>query len=197
MKQTLLFGISSGRAETKSKRFDKVTEIFAVLKTHLKECLIHTYVKRIQAARMSKLIADSDGRNVVLQVDFSDDASIVYQNEIQSAHWGHGQATMFTAYAWIANDVKEGIVLVSDNVNHTKHSVYVFMNWILQQLKSKYPDIEMINIFSDGASSQFKQRYLFSNLHCWELEHQLKLCWNVFATSHGKGVVDGLGGTVN
>ena len=30
----------------------------------------------------------------------------------------------------------------------------------------------------------------------WEQEHQLNLKWNFFATSHGKGVVDGLGGSV-
>ena len=36
----------------------------------------------------------------------------------------------------------------------------------------------------------------FSNLHSWEMEHDIKLSWNFFATSHGKGVVDGIGGTV-
>ena len=44
--------------------------------------------------------------------------------------------------------------------------------------------------FSDGATSQFKQRYLFSNLHSWEMEHDIELSWNFFATSHGKGVVE-------
>ena len=28
------------------------------------------------------------------------------------------------------------------------------------------------------------------------MEHDIKLSWNFFATSHGKGVVDGIGGTV-
>ena len=43
---------------------------------------------------------------------------------------------------------------------------------------------------------QFKQRYLFSNLYSWEQEHDIKIKWQFFATSHGKGVVDGIGGTV-
>ncbi len=29
------------------------------------------------------------------------------------------------------------------------------------------------------------------------MEHDLKIRWNFFATSYGKGVVDGIGGTVN
>ncbi|CAF1620097.1 unnamed protein product, partial [Didymodactylos carnosus] len=55
----------------------------------------------------------------------------------------------------------------------------------------------MINIvYTDGAASQFKQRYLFQNLTRTVAEHALKLSWNFFATSHGKGVVDAIGGTV-
>ena len=53
-----------------------------------------------------------------------------------------------------------------------------------------------MNVFSDGPSSQFKQKFLFSNLHLWEQDHGVKIQWNFFATSHGKGPVDGLGGSV-
>ena len=41
-------------------------------------------------------------------------------------------------------------------------------------------------MFSDGAA----------NLHEWENEFSMKLIWKVIATSHGKGAVDGIGGTV-
>lgn len=88
------------------------------------------------------------------------------------------------------------MVLVSDDRNHTKYSVYVFIQHIINHLKLKSPSIEHLDIFTDGASSQFKQRYLFSNLYAREQEHDLKIKWHFFATSHGKGVVDGLGGTV-
>ena len=37
---------------------------------------------------------------------------------------------------------------------------------------------------------------MFSNLHAWEQDHGFKIIWNFFATSHGKGPVDGLGGSV-
>ena len=70
------------------------------------------------------------------------------------------------------------------------------MSFLYNHLTNKYPTIETINTFSDGAASQFKQRYLFSNLHTWEQNTQTNIIWNFFATSHGKGAVDGLGGTV-
>ncbi|GBO41443.1 hypothetical protein AVEN_142371-1 [Araneus ventricosus] len=47
-----------------------------------------------------------------------------------------------------------------------------------------------------GAASQFKQRYLFTNLTFMEEQYNVKVSWSFFATSHGKGVVEGIGGMV-
>ena len=131
-----------------------------------------------------------------MQVDFFENATIASQHEIQAAHWNHGQATLFIAHAWINECENQSFAIISDELTHTKHSVYVFMDYILKQLTEKLPSIKKINIFSDGAGQQFKQRYLFSNLHIWEEKFDVKIIWNFFATSHGKGVVDGLGCTV-
>jgi hypothetical protein len=86
--------------------------------------------------------------------------------------------------------------MVMQNEVHTKFAVYSFMQYIFTYLKKQHPQIIKIDVFSDGAALQFKQKYLFSNLHEWEEAHGIKLRWNFFATSHGKGAVDGLGGTV-
>ena len=66
--------------------------------------MIHTYVKRKQAAYMDTLISKCDGENVVLQGDFSENATIARQNETPPAHWCHGQAIHFTVFAWIKED---------------------------------------------------------------------------------------------
>ena len=173
-----------------------VEDAFTALKTQLKPFLLHTYVKRKQAVHLKELVSNCDGVIVVLQVDFSENATITSQREIQSAHWNHVQATLFTAHAWIGTDSTESILILSDDLNHTKQCVYTYMQYIFNYLKSKCPNMKVFDIFSDGASSQFKQKYLFSNLYSWEQEHDFKIRWNFFATSHGKGVVDGIGGTV-
>ena len=90
---------------------------------------------------MDTLISKCDGENVVLQVDFSENATITSQNETQSAHWCHGQATHFTAYAYIKEDENESFVLVSDDLTHTKYSVYIFMEYIMKHLREKFPSI--------------------------------------------------------
>ena len=137
-----------------------------------------------------------DGQSIVLQVNFLENATITAQKEVQAAHWHHGQATVFTTHAWIDSTTNFSMVVISDDLNHTKYSIFVFMQCILQRLREKFPHIEYVNVFSDGPTSQFKQRFLFSNLHYWERDHELSIRWNFFATSHGKGVVDGIGGTV-
>ncbi len=72
----------------------------------------------------------------------------------------------------------------------------VSLNNIISKLKQYLPELEEIVFFSDGAASQFKQRYLFQNMTRMMTEHDLELSWNFFATSHGKGVVDAIGGVV-
>ena len=54
----------------------------------------------------------------------------------------------------------------------------------------------MIISFSDGTSSQFKQKFLFSNLEYWETKFKYKIHRHFFATSCGKGVVGDVGGSV-
>lgn len=55
-----------------------------------------------------------------------------------------------------------------------------------------------LDVFSDGAASQFKIKYIFCFLSMALLEmfKEIKLVWHFFATSHGKGAVDDVGGTV-
>ena len=102
---------------------------------------------------MATLISKCDGENVVLQVDFSENITIASQNETQSAHWCHGQATHFTACACIKEDENESFVLVSDDITHTKYSVYIIMEYIMKHLREKFPSIRVLTVFCDGAGS--------------------------------------------
>ena len=100
-----------------------VGDAFAELKKKIQFFLIHTYVKHRQAAHMVDLISKSNKQNAVLQVDFSENATIMSQNETQSAHWNHGQATLFTAHTWTGDGKGKSFALVSDALTHTKESV--------------------------------------------------------------------------
>ena len=59
----------------------------------------------------------------------------------------------------------------------------------------KFQPGEKLIVYSDGPSSEFKNKFITGKLP-FLLSHKLKrnVQWKYFATSHGKGVVDGTGG---
>ena len=86
---------------------------------------------------------------------------------------------------------------VASDLVHDKYEVATFMDYIIRDLKNTCPEMNSISFFSDGAASQFKNKYLFENITHYQDTYNLQhVSWNFFATSHGKGSVDGIGGQV-
>lgn len=67
---------------------------------------------------------------------------------------------------------------------------------LVQDIKENFSYIEKLVIFSDNCAAQFKSKYSMSALCKIEADFKVAIEWNVFASSHGKGAVDGIGGTV-
>ena len=85
-------------------------------------------------------------------------------------------------------------VVVSDYLAHNKTSAVIFTGDILAKLSERVTEVK---IWTDGPASQLKNRYVIAAMkelsrNCYDV----KLVWNFFATSHGKGPVDGVGGTL-
>ncbi|CAF0921078.1 unnamed protein product, partial [Didymodactylos carnosus] len=72
----------------------------------------------------------------------------------------------------------------------------LFEEILINEITGLMPDVDEIIFFSDGAASQFKNRYLLRYLTHLRDKTDLDISWNYFASSHGKGVVDGIGGTI-
>ena len=58
------------------------------------------------------------------------------------------------------------------------------------------PSVEVVDVWTDGPPSQYKNKYIFALLFTLQEHHGLQIQWNYFATSHGKGPNDALGGNV-
>ena len=80
------------------------------------------------------------------------------------------------------------IVIASDCLSHNKYAVLAFMYILVDHLKH-IREFNRYVVFSDGAPTQFKQKFTM----CGMTLLQQSLSWNFFATSHGKGAVDGIG----
>ncbi|KAG8175833.1 hypothetical protein JTE90_013383 [Oedothorax gibbosus] len=90
----------------------------------------------------------------------------------------------------------QSYIIASDDMVHGKYAVWTFLIVITESLKSQYPGIQKVHIFSDGSSAQFKNKYNLMNLSYFKSDFGLDCIWSFFATSHGKGAVDGIGGKV-
>ena len=158
--------------------------------------LEHCYVKRKQADAYNKerdaaLSETYNPETALLQVDFSENYTCVHQDEVQSAHWHQSQVTLFTAAIYHTGK-EHSKVIVSDNLSHTKETLVAYVDKLLEDLP---PAIQVVSVWSDGPSTQFKNKFIAASIPALEQKHNLKIKWNYFATSHGKGPVDGIGGS--
>ncbi|CAH0730224.1 unnamed protein product, partial [Brenthis ino] len=87
----------------------------------------------------------------------------------------------------------------SDNVadKHGPDAIWGHLKPVIDFIKEKLPTIRRIHFWSDGPSSQYRQKYnffLFCEITQNEGFHQAT--WSFFEASHGKGAADGVGGVV-
>ena len=64
----------------------------------------HCLIKVNQDEAFNSLRSRIDPKSVLLQFDFSKNAEITEQDEVQTAHWWHLQVILFTAVAWVAGE---------------------------------------------------------------------------------------------
>lgn len=163
--------------------------------------LQHAFVQRKQTMFFQEKVQNLKPEQAVVQVDFAENYTCFQQDEIQAAHWSQDQVTLFPVVIWTKNSENKTIcnsyAIVSDDHSHDKKSVAVFMDKVLNTfVKERNPDVEEVHIYSDGPSSQFKNKYVVQLLHTFQKNLGTRISWHYFATSHGKGAVDGVGGTV-
>ena len=101
----------------------------------------HCFVKRQQAlAYKHELEAiDECADKALLQINFPENYTCMYQYEIQSALW-HSR-TLHSKF------------IVSDNLNHSKETVVAYVDMILETIPAS---VKSVSIWSDGLASQFK-----------------------------------------
>jgi len=89
-------------------------------------------------------------------------------------------------------------VIVSDSKEHEKRAIAAYCSEVVELVKNDWrlSIINAVNIWTDGPSSQFKNKFIFSLLPKLSVTYSLHVGWNYFTTSHGKDPVDALGGNV-
>ena len=179
----------------KVKKTGLPSDIYNCIVSSLPTFNLHHYIKGCQSKHYNQMKTELPSKNntAMMQIDFAENFSTFWQDEIQSAHWKKTQVTVFTCVYW-HNDECKSPVVVSDDLDHSKESIIVFIDHLIAEIVDA--EVNILNIWSDGPSSQFKNRFIAAAIKWFSNKYGIELIWNFFATSHGKGPVDAIGGTV-
>ena len=181
--------------ERKTVPLEEFTPLFAA---KLSKFIYHDFIKTQQSQFLKnrkELLLDGE---IIVICDFAENYSFVLQDEMQAFHWNNSQCTIhpFVVYYKDGNDLRNiSFVVISDVLNHDTVAVQLFITKLLDFLKPKL-EIRKCIFMSDGAASQYKNRKNFSCICGFKDKYNVEIEWHFFATSHGKGPCDAIGGTV-
>ena len=161
----------------------------------------HDFIAKEQAAFLVEKKSSLQEGEIVVLGDFAENYSFVIQDAVQGFHWNNTQATIHPFVAYYDDAVRGEVcflnfVIISDSLTHDSVAVHCFVKKLLTFLVTKLT-VKKVYYFSDGAASQYKNKKNFVNLAFHNRDFKnIEAEWHFFATAHGKGPCDGLGGTV-
>lgn len=196
------------KGNTKTIKLTKKTSITTTVK-ELKIKLLHEiadmkkhcYGISENLKEKRRLKENLNDQEILIQIDFAENYMTKYGKEIQSTHFGasKGQLTIHTGvfYARKDNEVQTtSFATVSDNLDHQAYAVWGHLKPMLQNILNKRESITTLHIFSDGPTSQYRNR---TNIYLWLktlIDHFPQITsatWNYSEPGHGKGPMDGVG----
>ena len=160
----------------------------------------HIYTKRQQQAEFKRLKEEIKENEIIIYLDYSENYKSQHQNEIQSAYFGHTSFSLFTActYYRTCNDKeieKIPITITTEANDKSRITAISCVNMVINHSIGKIVNnIEKVIVVSDGCAAQFRSKYVFMLLTT--IQPDLSLEWHYNEAHHGKGPMDGIGGTV-
>ena len=148
--------------------------------------------KDLMKLHINRTLQESSTSSCVVQVEFAENYSCVFQDKVQSARWNQKQLPIFTARLWTWSNHLMSFAVVSDSTVHNKETALAYLQEVLHA--AELSGMKELKIWSDVPSSQLKNHYITYCLPLISTAYHCHCSWNCFATSHGKGPVDGVGG---
>ena len=166
-----------------------VEEVLDEFQQQFKNTVRHINVKRIQSNEFQNDLKNPDIR--VLQIDYAMAYQCENQKEVMGALWARGSVNLFTCALYHQGSTKTML----DYKGKDKWANGTFIEDIYEHFPTT-DDIRVEVIWSDGPVPEFKNQFMRQLLEILSLKYNKPFTWKFSATSHGKGVVDGVGGKV-
>lgn len=164
----------------------------------LMKCCSHLYNIRHQYLSIRQLKEKLTSEDMLLHIDFSENYTGKYDQEIQSVHFG-GSSKQISLHTGVL--YTEGTTIpfcsMSDELLHNPAAIWAHLMPVFEFSKQKFPDIRNLYLLSDGPTTQYrnKENFLLLSTEPYKLGYE-KINWNFTEAGHGKGAPDGVGGTI-
>ena len=160
----------------------------------------HLFVAHWQYHQHRQLKENLKTGEVMLVMDFAENRSSKYQDEIKSAHYSKRQITLHPVVAFYHDQqsgelVRHALDFLSDDVDHDFNAVHHFTLKTIEFLEGAgvlHRD-KTLYIFSDGCASQYKGKGTFVDLS----HYSRKVERIYYGSEHGKGEADGETGAIS
>ncbi|XP_044013077.1 uncharacterized protein LOC122855606 [Aphidius gifuensis] len=157
--------------------------------------LRHAFIARCQGNFLKTLKESINDDEAIVICDFAENYAFIIQDAAPGFHWNNNQATVYTVVIYF-KDYHKSLAIVSDNSHHDAIAVHIYTRITIDYIKSLNSRIKKIHYFSDGAPQQFKNYKNVVTLCHHKKNYGIEAEWHFFATAHGKGPCDGVGGTL-
>ena len=121
------------------------------------------------------------------------DSQCEYQNEVKSALWTRGSINLFTCALYRRSNT---FVICTNYKGKDKFAIGKFLDHLYENEIPEDESVEKEIIWSDGPSSEFKNKFMRHLMETPSKKYAKPFMWKFSATSHGKGVEDGVCGKV-
>ena len=108
--------------------------------------------------------------------------------------------SIFTAcwYLWDSEDklISESTNITSELPNHSRASAITCVSKVIENMREKHRYLPLqtnVFVWGDGCATQFRSRFVFIFLSTFD--KSVNLTWYYKERHHGKGTIDGVGGT--
>lgn len=160
-----------------------------------------SHVNRVHAqySALHELKANLPQNELVVQMDFAENFTSSSMDEIRSAYWNATNVSLHPTVVYYRNEhgdmEHKNFVFVSDVINHNATAVLTIIDILIKELKTIFPNADLVHYWTDSPSSQYRNRYIIHAIGRHEECYGLRARQNYFEAGHGKGPCDGIGGT--
>lgn len=175
-------------------------EFIGFLIDKIESLIPHSFITKSQNTYMRERKENLQYDEALVLMDFAENYNFVLQNEVQSYHWSHLSCSIHPVVVYSRSEgetTKESsLCFISNDLKHDVPFVYSVQEKTVEYIKSNFPNVTKIEYLTDGCSAQYKNYKSMVNLCYHKEDFGLEASWSFHATSHGKTVCDGIGGTV-